>query len=49
MSETRRPERIQTIVVGGGQTGLSVGYHLRQRGLPFVILDAHQRIGDAWR
>jgi cation diffusion facilitator CzcD-associated flavoprotein CzcO len=34
MTRTRRPERIRTIVVGGGQTGLSVGYHLRQRGLP---------------
>ena len=37
------------MVVGGGQAGLSVGYHLAQRGLDFVILDANQRIGDAWR
>jgi putative flavoprotein involved in K+ transport len=40
--------RIQTIVIGGGQAGLSVGYHLKKRGLPFVILDANQRVGDAW-
>jgi putative flavoprotein involved in K+ transport len=33
----------------GGQAGLSVGYHLRKRGLRFVILDASARIGDAWR
>src|SRR5882757_6259840 len=26
------------IVVGGGQAGLSVGYHLARRGLSFVIL-----------
>lgn len=39
----------RTVVVGGGQAGLSVGYHLARRGLPFVILDAHERIGDAWR
>jgi putative flavoprotein involved in K+ transport len=38
-----------TVVVGGGQAGLAVGYHLRRRGLPFVILDAHPRVGDAWR
>jgi putative flavoprotein involved in K+ transport len=44
-----QPERVETVVVGGGQAGLSVGYHLAQRGLPFVILDANQRIGDAWR
>ena len=49
MSSQREPERVQTIVIGGGQAGLSVGYHLAQRGLPFVILDAHARIGDAWR
>jgi putative flavoprotein involved in K+ transport len=42
-------ERFETIVVGGGQAGLSVGYHLAKRGLPFVILDANDRIGGAWR
>jgi putative flavoprotein involved in K+ transport len=44
-----KPERIETVVVGGGQAGLSAGYHLAQRGLPFVILDANERIGDSWR
>ena len=43
------PERHEVVVIGAGQTGLSVGYHLRQRGVPFVILDAHERIGDVWR
>ena len=43
------PEYVQTIVIGGGQAGLAVGYHLAKRGLPFLILDAHERIGDAWR
>ena len=42
-------ERFGTVVVGGGQAGLAVGYELARRGLPFVILDAHTRIGDAWR
>jgi len=44
-----RTERIETVVIGGGQAGLSVGYHLARRGLPFTILDAGERIGDAWR
>jgi putative flavoprotein involved in K+ transport len=43
------PERYDVIVIGGGQAGLSAGYHLKQRGLSFVILDAAARIGDAWR
>lgn len=38
-----------TIVIGAGQAGLSVGYHLAKRGLSFAILDAGERIGDAWR
>jgi putative flavoprotein involved in K+ transport len=42
-------ERVQVVVVGGGQAGLSVGYCLAQRGLSFVILEAGARIGDAWR
>jgi putative flavoprotein involved in K+ transport len=41
--------RYDVVVIGGGQAGLSVGYHLKKRGLKFVILDASERIGDAWR
>jgi putative flavoprotein involved in K+ transport len=42
-------ERFDVVVIGGGQAGLSVGYYLARRGLRFVILDAHERVGDAWR
>jgi putative flavoprotein involved in K+ transport len=41
--------KYDTIVIGGGQSGLSVGYHLAKRDLPFVIFDANERIGDSWR
>jgi putative flavoprotein involved in K+ transport len=44
-----RTERINTVVVGAGQAGLSVGYHLQRRGVPFVILEGAGRVGDAWR
>lgn len=43
------PYETSTIVIGAGQAGLSVGYHLSRLGLPFVILDAGKRIGDPWR
>ena len=46
---TRRHERFPVVVIGGGQAGLSVGYHLARRGIAFVILDAADRVGDAWR
>jgi putative flavoprotein involved in K+ transport len=42
-------EHIETVIIGGGQAGLSVGYHLARRGRPFVILDANKRVGDSWR
>jgi putative flavoprotein involved in K+ transport len=42
-------ERISTVVIGGGQAGLSIGYHLAGRGIPFVIFDENLRIGDSWR
>lgn len=47
--DTPSEERIETVVIGGGQAGLSVGYHLKRLGLPFVTLDANPRVGDAWR
>lgn len=49
MCSARQLERVETVVVGGGQAGLSVGYHLAKGGRPFVILDANERIGDSWR
>jgi len=42
-------EQFETIIIGGGQSGLSVGYYLAKRDRPFVILDANERIGDSWR
>ena len=40
---------VETIIIGGGQAGLAAGYHLRRQGRPFLILDAGERTGDAWR
>jgi putative flavoprotein involved in K+ transport len=42
-------ERIDTVVIGGGQAGLAAGYYLCQQKRDFVILDAHTRPGDSWR
>jgi putative flavoprotein involved in K+ transport len=42
-------ERFETVVIGGGQAGLTTGYHLANQGRPFVILDGDERVGDAWR
>ena len=42
-------ERVPVVVIGAGQAGLSVGYHLSRLGIPFVILDSNKRVGDTWR
>jgi putative flavoprotein involved in K+ transport len=47
--EEAMSEYFETVVIGGGQAGLSVGYHLAQRDRSFVILEANERIGDNWR
>jgi putative flavoprotein involved in K+ transport len=42
-------ERYQVIVVGAGQAGLSVAYHLARNDQDFLVLDAGDSIGDSWR
>jgi thioredoxin reductase len=37
------------VVIGGGQAGLSVVYFLRRTGRSFVVLDAEDGPGAAWR
>jgi putative flavoprotein involved in K+ transport len=49
MSKAIEPERFPVVVIGAGQAGLSVGYYLAKQGVPFVILDANERVGDSWR
>src|SRR5438477_9193357 len=40
---------LDVLVIGGGQAGLAMGYHLAQRGLAFQIVDAGAEIGHVWR
>jgi putative flavoprotein involved in K+ transport len=40
---------LDVAVVGGGQAGLALAWHLRRRGLRFAVLDANAQIGDVWR
>ena len=37
------------IVIGGGQAGLAIGYHLAQQGSRFTILDAGAALAAVWR
>jgi putative flavoprotein involved in K+ transport len=45
----QRPERLGTVVIGAGQTGLATAYFLGRAGVSCVVLDQHERVGDQWR
>lgn len=50
MSEKVVMEQLDIIIIiGAGQSGLAVGYHLRNESARIAILDDHERIGDTWR
>ncbi|MDH3661348.1 MAG: NAD(P)/FAD-dependent oxidoreductase [Alphaproteobacteria bacterium] len=41
-------EKIDTLVVGGGQAGLAMSEHLSSLGVPHLVLERH-RIAERWR
>jgi len=41
-------EKIDTLVVGGGQAGLAMSEHLSANGVPHLVLERH-RIAERWR
>jgi putative flavoprotein involved in K+ transport len=41
-------ERVETIVIGGGQAGLAVSYHLTRHGREHVVLE-RGRVAETWR
>ena len=48
LSQSRIPLVLDALVIGAGQAGLSASYHLQERGLAHVALEAGH-VGQAWR
>ncbi len=42
------PREVETIIVGGGQAGLSVARYLKERNHSFLILEKNKNIGASW-
>lgn len=40
---------LDVLVIGAGQAGLAMGYQLKRRGLRFLLVERHTRLGDSWR
>ncbi len=41
-------ERVETLVIGGGQAGLAMSYHLRQLGREHLVIE-RARVAERWR
>lgn len=41
-------EQVKTLIVGGGQAGLTMSHRLKERGCPHLVLERH-RIAERWR
>ena len=39
----------EVVVIGAGQAGLTMGYHLAQQGRRFVVLERSDSVASAWR
>jgi putative flavoprotein involved in K+ transport len=40
-------QRIDTVIVGGGQAGLAMSYYLRQQGRQHVVLERAPAVANA--
>ncbi len=47
--DTRDAPRVDVVVIGGGQAALSVAYFLRRTSRSYLLLDAEDGPGAAWR
>jgi putative flavoprotein involved in K+ transport len=45
---TQLPERVEVVVIGGGQAGLTASWYLGQNGIEHVVLE-RDRIASSWR
>src|SRR6478609_8066468 len=44
-----RSDHFDVVVIGAGQAGLAIGYFLARQGRRFMILEAADGVGVAWR
>src|SRR6266480_4987134 len=44
-----RSRTLDILIIGAGQAGLALGYHLKSTPFRFQLVEGHRRIGDSWR
>ncbi len=46
---TRFPASVDTVVIGAGQAGLTMSWHLQQAGRDHIVLDSRASLGGSWQ
>jgi putative flavoprotein involved in K+ transport len=46
---TKKATELDVLIIGGGQAGLAMGYHLKDTPFRYRIVERHARVGDSWR
>jgi putative flavoprotein involved in K+ transport len=46
---TENAPELDVLIIGGGQAGLAMGYHLKDTPFRYRIAERHARVGDSWR
>jgi putative flavoprotein involved in K+ transport len=42
-------KKLDVLIIGAGQAGLAMGYHLKKSSLKFQLVEGNARTGDSWR
>src|SRR5215212_10197506 len=46
---TENAPELDLLIIGGGQAGLAMGFHLKETPFRYRIVERHTRVGDSWR
>jgi len=46
---TENAPELDVLIIGGGQAGLAMGFHLKETSFRYRIAERHARVGDSWR
>jgi putative flavoprotein involved in K+ transport len=49
MGGNKMVEKLETVIIGGGQAGLSLSYYLTRAGREHIVLEKATQVADAWR
>jgi len=49
VTESALPRGVETVIVGAGQAGLTMSWHLRDAGREHLVLERRDRLGGGWQ